>query len=129
MARVLALVDDLFFQAKIVETAKHAGVDLGVCATPDALLGEMAKDPPRLVVVDLNARSRPVEALERIQSSARNAPVVAFLSHVETDLAARARAGGCRARRPRAQNARAQATPLAGAQKQTTRLGGGVFAF
>jgi DNA-binding NarL/FixJ family response regulator len=118
MARVLALVDDLFFQAKIVETAKHAGVDLGVCATPDALLGEMAKDPPRLVVVDLNARSRPVEALERIQSSARNAPVVAFLSHVETDLAARARAAGLSAVMPRSQFARDLATILAAAKSE-----------
>jgi DNA-binding NarL/FixJ family response regulator len=119
MAHVLALVDDLFFQAKITETAKHAGIEVRVCATPDALLGEMAKEPPQLVVVDLNARSHPVEALERIQSSARNAPVVAFLSHVQTDLAAQARAAGCSAVMPRSQFTRDLATILARAKSES----------
>ena len=39
-ADVLALVDDLFFQAKIVETARQLGVELRICTTPDALLAE-----------------------------------------------------------------------------------------
>jgi DNA-binding NarL/FixJ family response regulator len=120
MAQVLALVDDLFFQAKIMETAKHAGVEVRVCATPDALLGEIAKEPPQLIVVDLNARSRPVEALERIQSSARNAPVVAFLSHVQTDLAAEARAAGCSAVMPRSQFTRDLATILARVKSESS---------
>lgn len=113
MADVLALVDDLFFQAKILETAKHAGVEVRACATPDALLAEMGKQTPKLIVVDLNARSRPVEALGRIQSSAPNAPVVAFLSHVQTELAASARAAGCAAVMPRSQFAHDLATILA----------------
>ena len=32
MAEVLALVDDLFFQAKMLETARHVGVELRTCA-------------------------------------------------------------------------------------------------
>jgi AmiR/NasT family two-component response regulator len=120
MAQVLALVDDLFFQAKILETAKHAGVEVRACTTADALLGEIAKCPPKLIVVDLNARSRPVEALARIQSSAQNAPVVAFLSHVQTDLAAQARAAGCSAVMPRSQFARDLATILAGAKSESS---------
>ncbi len=120
MAEVLALVDDLFFQAKILETAKHAGVEVRACATPDALLAEIAKNAPRLVVVDLNARSRPVEALQRIQASAPNAPVIAFLSHVQTDLAAQARAAGCRAVMPRSQFARDLATILAQAKSESS---------
>jgi DNA-binding NarL/FixJ family response regulator len=113
MAEVLALVDDLFFQAKIMETAKQAGVEVRTCATPDALLGEIAKASPKLIVIDLNARSGPVEALPRIQSSARSVPVVAFLSHVQTALAAQARAAGCRAVMPRSEFARDLATILA----------------
>jgi AmiR/NasT family two-component response regulator len=118
MARVLALVDDLFFQAKIVETAKQAGVEVLVCRTPGALLGELAKEPPRLVVLDLNARSRPVDSLPEIRSAARNAPVVAFLSHVQTDLAAQARAAGCTSVLPRSQFARDLATILATAKSE-----------
>jgi DNA-binding NarL/FixJ family response regulator len=119
MAQVLALVDDLFFQAKIMETAKHAGVEVRACATPDALLSEMVKAPPKLIVVDLNARSRPVEALSEIQSKAQNAPVVAFLSHVQTELAAQARAAGCSAVMPRSQFSRELATILAQAKSDS----------
>jgi DNA-binding NarL/FixJ family response regulator len=120
MAQVLALVDDLFFQAKIMETAKHAGVEVRACATADALLSEIAKQPPGLIVIDLNARSRPVEALQRIQSGAPNTPVVAFLSHVQTELAAQARAAGCRTVMPRSQFARDLATILAEAKSELT---------
>ena len=120
MADVLALVDDLFFQAKILETAKHAGVVVRACATPDALLEAIAKEMPRLIVVDLNARSQPVAALQRIQSSAPNASIVAFLSHVQTELAAHARAAGCTAVMPRSQFARDLATILAQAKSESS---------
>jgi len=93
MAQVVALVDDLFFQAKIVETAKQLGVDLRTCATPEALAAEIAKDAPRLVVVDLNARANPLEAAERVAERVRaggaEIALVGFLSHVQVDLAAR----------------------------------------
>ena len=39
MARVVALMDDLFFQMKLAETAKHLGVELKVAATAEALQG------------------------------------------------------------------------------------------
>ena len=48
MAQVLALVDDLFFQAKILETAKHLGIAVRTSATSDALLAELAKEIPKL---------------------------------------------------------------------------------
>lgn len=118
MAKVLALVDDLFFQAKILETAKHAGVGVLICSTAGALISEMAKEPPQLVVIDLNARSRPVEALTHIMSGAQKAPVVAFLSHVQTDLAAQARAAGCSEVMPRSQFTRDLATILARAKSE-----------
>jgi CheY-like chemotaxis protein len=96
MADVVALIDDLFFQAKVIETAKHLGIDLRICGTPDALLAEIGQRAPGLIVVDLNARSQPLSAIEHLPASAREIPVVAFLSHVQTDLAAKARAAGCR---------------------------------
>ena len=120
MAQVLALVDDLFFQAKILETAKHAGVNVLVCGTVSALICEMAKAPPQLVVIDLNARGRPVEALTQIRSGAHKAPVVAFLSHVQTDLAAQARAAGCNEVMPRSQFARYLATILGRAKSESS---------
>lgn len=122
MADVLALVDDLFFQAKLAETARHVGVTLQTVANGDALAAAVHAGAPRLVLIDLNARMGAIEAVERLcggqpggngtdaasndrtphdgaaQGAAAHggaAPVIAFVSHVQTALAARARAAGC----------------------------------
>jgi CheY-like chemotaxis protein len=120
MADVVALIDDLFFQAKVIETAKHLGVELRICGTPDALLAEIERQSPRLIVVDLNARAEPLTAIERIPTGAREIPLVAFLSHVQTDLAARARAAGCSDVMPRSVITRDLATILARAKSQSS---------
>src|SRR6266576_1365706 len=39
MGKVVALVDDLFFQMKLAETAKQLGLDVKVAANGDALMG------------------------------------------------------------------------------------------
>ena len=95
MADILALVDDIFFQAKMLETAKHLGVEMKSFTTGDALLAEIENQMPKLVVVDLNARQSPLEVIPLLRTPAPNIPVVAFLSHVQTELASRARDAGC----------------------------------
>jgi len=119
MAQVLALVDDLFFQAKMLETARQLGVDLRACSTPEALLAEVAKQAPKLVVVDLNARNNPLAAIESMRAAAQDIPLIAFLSHVQVELAERARAAGCTAVMPRSQFTRDLATILAQAKSQS----------
>jgi CheY-like chemotaxis protein len=100
MGRVVALMDDLFFQMKVAETAKHLGVEFKVAATGEALASLL--DPPtKLVIVDLNARSQPVATIERVRATEKELPMVAFLSHVQTELAAQARAAGCSEVMPR----------------------------
>jgi CheY-like chemotaxis protein len=101
MAQVVALVDDLFFQAKMAETARRLGVELKTVTTGDALLSEAQQSAPALLIVDLNARSGGVEALERLRAAGNQRPVVAFLSHVQVELAERARAAGCQEVMPR----------------------------
>lgn len=105
---VLALVDDLFFQAKLVETARRLGVMLKTFSTGAALVQALeqmpeaaASDRPRLVVVDLNARQGALEAIEQLQRSGNPVPVIGFLSHVQTELAEKARAAGCKQVMPR----------------------------
>ncbi|MBZ5696201.1 MAG: response regulator [Acidobacteriia bacterium] len=120
MAQVLALIDDLFFQAKLLETAKHVGVELRACTTPDALDAEIAKAAPKLVVVDLNARSNPLEAIQRVQTSGHQIPLIGFLSHVQADLAERARAAGCREVMPRSKFTRDLATILARVKSESS---------
>lgn len=94
MSRIVAMMDDLFFQMKVAETAKRLGLELKVAANGDALLG-LLEPAPKLVIVDLNARQQPIEAIQRIRAEKNGVRVLGFLSHVQTDLAARAREAGC----------------------------------
>ncbi|HEV2422346.1 MAG TPA: hypothetical protein VGS59_11605 [Candidatus Acidoferrales bacterium] len=101
MAQILALVDDIFFQAKMLETAKHSGVEMKSFSSGEALVAEANQAAPRLVVVDLNARHAPVETIASLCSREWQVPIVAFFSHVQTDLAQRARQAGCTEVMPR----------------------------
>jgi hypothetical protein len=118
MAEALAFVDDIFFQAKIRETAKLVGVTVHFCTTPDALFAELGKEKPGLVVVDLNARNNPLDAIARASSS--GVPLVGFLSHVQLDLAEKARAAGCANVMPRSKFTSSLATILTQAKSQTS---------
>src|ERR1700756_2433333 len=125
MADAIALIDDLFFLAKVHETAKHIGVTLETAATGEQLLKAAAANPAALILVDLNARQGALDAVERL--CAANGPtrlpdgqgnprrVIAFLSHVQTDLAERARSAGCRDVMPRSKFTQNLAAILRGA--------------
>jgi DNA-binding NarL/FixJ family response regulator len=100
MGRVVALMDDLFFQMKLAETAKQLGVEVKVAANGEALLG-LLEPEPKLVIVDLNARGQPVQAIERLRATHANVRVIGFLSHVQRELAAQAQQAGCNEVMPR----------------------------
>jgi DNA-binding NarL/FixJ family response regulator len=123
MADAIALIDDLFFLAKVHETAKHTGVTLEASATGEQLLKAAAANPAALILVDLNARQGALDAVEQLCASngAANRPgnprrVIAFLSHVQTDLAERARAAGCQDVMPRSKFTQNLAEILRGAK-------------
>jgi CheY-like chemotaxis protein len=78
----------------VAETAKHLGVELKVATNNDAFLA-LLESAPKLIIIDLNARSQPLQALEHLRARENGVRVVAFLSHVQTELAAQARAAGC----------------------------------
>lgn len=93
MPRVVAYMDDLFFQMKLAETAKHLGLEVKVASTADSLM-QLLEPLPLLVIVDLNARSAPLDAVARLRSAQPQLRVIGFLSHVQTDLAQEAQAAG-----------------------------------
>ena len=104
MTEAVALVDDLFFASKLYETAKRAGVTLEIVLTGEALITKAAENPTAMVIVDLNAHQGPLEALEKISRAkiaGKPRRIIAFLSHVQTELADRARAAGCQEVMPR----------------------------
>jgi DNA-binding NarL/FixJ family response regulator len=115
MGRVVALMDDLFFQMKLAETAKHLGVEVKVATTPDALKG-LLEPAPKLLIVDLNARNQPIATIQRLRAEKNGVRVVGFLSHVQTELAAQARAAGCDEVMPRSAFTQNLATILAAAK-------------
>jgi CheY-like chemotaxis protein len=185
MAQVLALVDDLFFQMKLMETAKQVGVELLSCRTSEALAAEIKKQRPNLVVIDLNASGNPLAAIESVnrmrasgngeasakrggaagesshgtddyagsegnsvvaasnasaglgeegssagtkrgegsngmnEAGGRKITMIAFLSHVQVDLAAKARAAGCSDVMPRSKFTQNLATILAQAKSES----------
>jgi CheY-like chemotaxis protein len=123
MADAIALIDDLFFLAKVHETAKHTGVTLETAATGEQLLKAAAASPSALILVDLNARQGALDAVERLCASngaadgqAKPRRVIAFLSHVQTDLAERARSAGCQDVMPRSKFTQNLAEILRGAK-------------
>jgi DNA-binding NtrC family response regulator len=118
VADVVALVDDLIFQSKLIETAKHVGVSLRTCSTCDAFASELKAATPGLLIIDLNAKSDALEAVGAAKSAAPGVRLVAFVSHVETDLAERASLAGCAEVMPRSKFTRQLATILARAKSQ-----------
>ncbi len=100
MGRVVALVEDIFFIAKMKETAKQAGVALETAGTPAALAVAVRAGATSLLIVDLNARGS-IEAIEMLRAAGNTQPVIAFFSHVQAELAERARIAGCEQVMPR----------------------------
>jgi DNA-binding NarL/FixJ family response regulator len=96
-ARVAILVDDMFFTAKINGAAAECGRSIERIKSREQLEALIA-NPPALVIVDLNSdRLDPLETIKffKSRSELSSAPVVSFVSHVQTDLIRAAQAAGC----------------------------------
>ncbi len=93
MPRIVAYMDDLFFQMKLAETAKQLALEVKVASTAESLL-QLLDPPPELVIVDLNARSQPLAAVQQLRNLQPHLRIIGFLSHVQTDLAQQAQAAG-----------------------------------
>lgn len=87
--KIAALIDDLFFSSKLSEVARQTGASVVFCRSADAVPADADR-----ICVDLNASSfDPLEALRQLASS-RKAPITAYLSHVQTELAQHASEAG-----------------------------------
>ncbi len=98
MAGVLAVVDDLFFGAKILETAERLNVPLALVRSPEELAERTRAYRPVLVIFDLNAEAcRPLEAIRRVKADPdlKDAATLGFFSHVQNELKVAAAEAGC----------------------------------
>jgi hypothetical protein len=100
-------IEELFFQAKIQETAKKLGVKVAFIKNDkDALaaLTDSEENKPALIVFDLNnANAKPLTLIPKLKGKLkRSASIVGFLSHLQGDLKAKAVEAGCDVVMPRA---------------------------
>lgn len=106
--RIFALVDDLFFLAKIQEVSRKLNVkvefiksekDIGEKEGP-----EEAEGRPSLIIVDLNSNSiKPLPTISKLRAKFKNkaTSIVGFVSHVQGDLKVKAQEAGCDVVMPR----------------------------
>jgi len=104
---IYCFIDDLFFLAKIQETARKLGVKVAfVKNEPESLatLTDAAEtDHPALIVFDLNnASAKPMTLIPKLKTKfKKTASIVGFLSHLQGDLKAKAVEAGCDSVMPR----------------------------
>ena len=97
---VLAIGDDLFFQAKIQAVAASIGVEVRIAKT--FAQAQAAWADPAVVVVDLNfASADPLEIVRTLRAQRPTVPITGYGSHIQTELLTQARAAGCTTVLPR----------------------------
>ena len=95
--RVIAAVSDMLFASKIRGTAEHLNVTVDFARTEAGLFDYAKTEVPSLFILDLHeTRFDPVRLAARLKADERlrAVPIVAFFSHVETELRRRALEAG-----------------------------------
>lgn len=94
---ILAALDDLMFTSRIRTAAQGLGTTVRFARTVADAVVAARKDKPPLLLLDLNAHAfDPLALLAQIKSDPELAGtrVVGFVSHVQADTIAAARAAG-----------------------------------
>ena len=105
--RIFCFIEDLFFLAKIQETARKLGVKVEFIKGDKesvARLTDLAEaERPKLVVFDLNnLNAKPMTLIPKLKTKLKKATsIVGFLNHLQGELKAKALEAGCDAVMPR----------------------------
>jgi len=99
-SRIFAFVDDLFFSAKIQETARKLNVKVEFCKAEKDLydyLKDNGEEKPSLIIFDLNnANAKPLTLIPKLKTKLKKGTsIIGFLSHVQGDLKQKAHEVGC----------------------------------
>lgn len=99
-SRIFAFVDDLFFLAKIQETARKMNVKVEFVKTEKDLLDRIkqnGEEKPSLIIFDLNnANAKPLVLIPKLKTKLKKGTsIIGFLSHVQGDLKQKAHEVGC----------------------------------
>lgn len=94
---IIAIVDDLFFAAKIRGTAEQAGVSVAFPRSADGAAELIQRELPALIVCDLHSqRIDPMQLARTLKAKeeTRNIPLLGFFSHVQVELQREAKQAG-----------------------------------
>ena len=97
MAKILAVMSDLFFSVKINDAAKKLGMSAEFVKDKTLAL-EKAKSKPPLIILDLNCDAAdPLDLIAGIKADPETAGIamIGFVSHVQAELKQKAQAAGC----------------------------------
>jgi CheY-like chemotaxis protein len=99
-SRIFAFIEDLFFMAKIQETARKLNVKVEFVKTDKDLVEKMqhnGEEKPSLIIFDLNnANAKPLTLIPKLKSKLKKGTsIIGFLSHVQGDLKQKAHEVGC----------------------------------
>ena len=99
-SRIFAFIEDLFFMAKIQETARKLNVKVEFVKTDKDLVEKMqqnGEEKPSLIIFDLNNNSvKPLTLIPKLKSKLKKGTsIIGFLSHVQGDLKQKAHEVGC----------------------------------
>ena len=98
-SRIFSFVDDLFFQAKIQETARKLNVKVEFVKSEHDLterIKQNGEEKPSLIIFDLNSSSvKPLSLIPKLKNKLKKTSVIGFLSHVQGDLKQKAHEVGC----------------------------------
>lgn len=100
-SRIFAFVDDLFFMAKIQETARKLNVKVEFMKTDKDLADRLKQNGeggiPSLLIFDLNnAGAKPLTTIPKLKAKLKKGTsIIGFLSHVQGDLKQKAHEAGC----------------------------------
>jgi CheY-like chemotaxis protein len=107
--KIFFFIEDLFFNAKITETARKLGVKVAFVKNDKEAIAELTShedeaDRPGLIVFDLNnANVKPLTLIPKLKSKLKKSTsIIGFLSHLQGDLKAKAVEAGCDTVMPRA---------------------------
>lgn len=104
--RIFAFVDDLFFVAKIQETARKINVKVDFLKSDQELLDRLERNgepKPSLIIFDLNSNAaRPLTLIPKLKAMLKKeTSILGFVSHVQGDLKVKAQEAGCDTVMPR----------------------------
>ncbi len=105
--RIFCFIEDLFFQAKISETARKLGIKVEFVKGDKEVVTRLLELPenerPTLLVFDLNnLNAKPLVLIPKFRAKLKKATsIIGFLSHLQGDLKLKAVEAGCDTVMPR----------------------------